>query len=495
MRVLVVLVLSLACVGTVEATKVFDDESGDGLWSTPANWDADGVPVVADAQINIDAGLTATLDYAAPDIDTLFIARVNGAGANGFGDGTLNLVGNASLFLTQDSDWSYIGQGTDKATLNVSDNASITFGGTGHLLLYWGNTECADSGGQPGAEINISDNATIVVEQSIWLWQGKSRTTITGGSLTSMSEMGLQFSTCENADNVIDVCGGELILGGDTPLDVADWVSEGKLIACGGSGTVNSSFDGGTGLTHVTGASLFASFPSPADGESDVAFDVQLQWHPAGQLASPVYDVYFGTDQNNLVLESAGQGGTTHTPLGSPIDSETTYYWRIDTRESTGGGTNTGEVWSFTTETPVAKAQLVSPTPSGALDVDNDATLVLEWIADPGADSHNVWFGECAGGLVLVSQEQVATTYNPFLDPGVDTNWATEYCWRVDAVKDGEIANTGDDWSFTTHVLVCDNPQLDISGPNGEPDCLVNFWDFAAVDWLACGADRPAACP
>jgi len=434
-----------------------------------------------------------TLDFAAPDIDTLYIARVNGAGSSEFGDGTLNLVGNASLVLTQASDWSYLGQGEAKATLNLSDDASITFGGANHVLLYWGNTSCADSGDAGEAEINISDNATMVVDNNIWLWQGKSRTNITGGSLTTTG--GLMFSDCENADNVIDVCGGELILGNSSPLDVGDLVGEGKIIACGGLGTVNSSFDGNTGLTHVTGTTVFALNPSPSDGEEVVAIDVPLQWDPPSELASPVYDGWFGTDPNGMVKESTGQAGTSHTPNGSPLDDATTYYWRIDTRESGGGGTNTGQVWSFTTATAVAKAELVSPTPSGVTDVENDATLVLEWTGDPAADSHNVWFGECADELTLVSEEQVATSYNPFLDAGVTTNWGTEYCWRVDAVKGAAVVNTGDDWTFTTHVLVCDESPLDISGPDGEPDCLVNLWDFASVDWLSCGWDRPAACP
>ena len=87
-----------------------------------------------------------------------------------------------------------------------SGDASITFGGANHVLFYWGNTSCADSGGAGEAEINISDNATMVVDNNIWLWQGKSRTNITGGSLTTTG--GLMFSDCENADNVIDVCGG-----------------------------------------------------------------------------------------------------------------------------------------------------------------------------------------------------------------------------------------------------------------------------------------------
>ena len=49
----------------------------------------------------------------------------------------------------------------------------------------------------------------------------------------------------------------------------------------------------------------------------------------------------------------------------------------------------------------------------------------------------------------------------------------------------------------STHVVVCTNqPQFDVTGPEGVPDCTVNLYDFAEFvsEWLVCGYPDPADC-
>jgi len=85
-----------------------------------------------------------------------------------------------------------------------------------------------------------------------------------------------------------------------------------------------------------------ATNPSPANGLSNVDIDDNLSWTAGAGATS--HNVYFGTTSPGTYR--GNQAGTTYEP-GTMLNS-TTYYWRID--EVNAGGTTTGAVWSFTTE-------------------------------------------------------------------------------------------------------------------------------------------------
>jgi hypothetical protein len=86
-----------------------------------------------------------------------------------------------------------------------------------------------------------------------------------------------------------------------------------------------------------------AQDPSPADTATDVDLAPTLSW-TAG-YGTDSHNVYFGTD-NPPPLVSSNQTGTTYNP--GTLESNTTYYWRIDEVNDTDYNT-TGDVWSFTT--------------------------------------------------------------------------------------------------------------------------------------------------
>ena len=102
---------------------------------------------------------------------------------------------------------------------------------------------------------------------------------------------------------------------------------------------------------YVGGGLLGASGPSPADGEDGVALQPTLTWTPG--RTNYQHDVYFGT--NLAAVAAAGLGapeyrGRLGTNADAPglLNSNTTYYWRIDEVQ---GGSNVaaGVVWRFTT--------------------------------------------------------------------------------------------------------------------------------------------------
>jgi len=100
-----------------------------------------------------------------------------------------------------------------------------------------------------------------------------------------------------------------------------------------------------------------ASEPSPADGAVNVDIDISLNW--TGHLNAVFHDVYFGIDRDAVAdsdtsdttgIYRGRQSSTIYTPH-EDIEWGRTYYWRIDEVDS-GGGTITGEVWTFTTTIP-----------------------------------------------------------------------------------------------------------------------------------------------
>ena len=97
-----------------------------------------------------------------------------------------------------------------------------------------------------------------------------------------------------------------------------------------------------------TTITLTAYDPSPADGATGVATDVQLSWTPG--LDAKLHAVYFGDDLDTVTnaVGAPPMPFTTHDP--GPLEQGKTYYWRVD--EVNPPTTTTGEIWSFTTVEP-----------------------------------------------------------------------------------------------------------------------------------------------
>jgi hypothetical protein len=84
-----------------------------------------------------------------------------------------------------------------------------------------------------------------------------------------------------------------------------------------------------------------ATGPHPPNNETGVSTTPLLSWRADPGATS--HDVYFGT--LNPPEAKGNQTDTVYTP--GPLTLSTTYYWRIDERNS--AGVTIGPVWSFTT--------------------------------------------------------------------------------------------------------------------------------------------------
>ena len=101
-------------------------------------------------------------------------------------------------------------------------------------------------------------------------------------------------------------------------------------------------------------AATAAVLVGPPDGAPLVALGTDLEWGPSPLYTPTGYDVYFGTDpnvaDNPKVVDNALV--TSYSPT---LVNDKTYYWRVDSYDSTVPTVYEGNAWSFTTApaTPV----------------------------------------------------------------------------------------------------------------------------------------------
>lgn len=103
-----------------------------------------------------------------------------------------------------------------------------------------------------------------------------------------------------------------------------------------------------------------ATNPDPGDGTINVRSNVTLSWDVGMDMANQ--DIYIGTDYGTVLNSTTPTFNTTGTswdPNGLVVNGET-YYWRIDTND-TSGELHEGPVWSFSTmpAIPISDPNLV----------------------------------------------------------------------------------------------------------------------------------------
>jgi hypothetical protein len=165
-----------------------------------------------------------------------------------------------------------------------------------------------------------------------------------------------------------------------------------------------------------------ATNPNPANGATTQSITTDLGWSNGGGATS--YDVYFGTDPTPDETEFKGnQAGTTYDP--GTLAYDTTYYWRIDAKNS--GGTTTGDVWNFRTEiqTDVFTAQAAK---SGTA-----IQVVWEDYWPAGADGYKLYRATSGGGpyTALNGDQYIGAPH--FKDSGV--SYGTTYYYFVRLFK------------------------------------------------------------
>ncbi len=133
--------------------------------------------------------------------------------------------------------------------------------------------------------------------------------------------------------------------------------------------------------------------PNPQDGRDYVVPDgLELTWQPA--MDPLLYEVYLGesfeqvsNDDRDGPTYMGQEPATSYAPT-EPLQAETTYYWRIDTTDTT-MQVHKGEVWSFTTIPDVA---ITDPNLKCWWRLEEDSPYtVLDW---SGHGNHGTIMGE-----------------------------------------------------------------------------------------------------
>ena len=89
------------------------------------------------------------------------------------------------------------------------------------------------------------------------------------------------------------------------------------------------------------------SNPSPSNGATNQTTSPILSWTCSDPDGDPVtYDIFFGTTNPPMTQVATGQSATTLSRSG--LSNSTTYYWKVNAKDSK-GATTTGTVWSLTT--------------------------------------------------------------------------------------------------------------------------------------------------
>lgn len=206
--------------------------------------------------------------------------------------------------------------------------------------------------------------------------------------------------------------------------------------------------DTGTNTTIVTACQELivppgqASAPTPGDGQTGVTPDAALQWQ-AG-IGATSHDINFGTENPPPLLVQFFEG--TFFDPDPDMAAGTTYYWRIDARNSS--GVTEGNIWQFTIMNIPGPA--TQPIPA---DSETNVTLpvFLEWTPDPAATSHDVYFGTSPDTLPFEANVQTPTH-----QPLAELLPATTYYWRVDE-RNAVGVTTGNVWNFTMEASAADD--------------------------------------
>ena len=118
-------------------------------------------------------------------------------------------------------------------------------------------------------------------------------------------------------------------------------------------------------LAIINGPPGVATVPNPSNGASNISIAADLSWVPGAGAAS--HDIYFGTSATPAFVSNITQN--TFDP--GTLSYNTTYYWRVD--EKNIYGTTAGQLWSFTTGSPVSSDAVIStaaapPVIDGSID-------------------------------------------------------------------------------------------------------------------------------
>ncbi len=119
---------------------------------------------------------------------------------------------------------------------------------------------------------------------------------------------------------------------------------------------------------------------SPSPESMNIPFNKVLSWNAPDGDDSPAYNVYMGTDKDELALVSQAQTRTAFDPLGAGLlKSDTKYYWRVDID----GFPEPGDINTFITRPASSVKSLDADlNEDSVVDVDDLSEVAEPWLQE-----------------------------------------------------------------------------------------------------------------
>ncbi|MFN4234777.1 MAG: YCF48-related protein [Bacteroidia bacterium] len=191
---------------------------------------------------------------------------------------------------------------------------------------------------------------------------------------------------------------------------------------------------------------------NPSNNATNVTLSPTLTWSSGG--GSPTgYDVYFGTN-SNPPLVSSNQSNTSYFP--GTLQPNTTYYWRIEPRNSNGVATGC-QTLSFTT----ANSYITVTYPNGGENLTGGSNVNIAWTQNQTSNYFSLYYSTNGG-----SSWNTISTYL------YNTNPNPTYSWNVPNITSSNCLIRIVD-SYNSAIADTSNAVFSITGT--PPNCAINF--------------------
>ncbi len=140
--------------------------------------------------------------------------------------------------------------------------------------------------------------------------------------------------------------------------------------------------------------------PNPSDGEVGISTDITLRWEAYDSDGDALrYDIYLGENENPALVES-NRAEKFYKP--SNLESCTTYYWKVDVKDSR-GARSYGDIWKFKTAEGVSPDINWEKTHGGSSDdIANKVRVVKDGYIVVGSVNNS---SDSGGKVILISKD------------------------------------------------------------------------------------------
>ena len=195
-------------------------------------------------------------------------------------------------------------------------------------------------------------------------------------------------------------------------------------------------------FTTIFGAPAAPTLTAPADIEGNVSITPILRWAKATGAATYRLQVSVSSVFSTTVLNDSTITDTMKV-IG-PLQSNTTYYWRVSAKNEVGTSP-----WSqarrFTTIVAAPQAPTLTSPAESAINV--QLNPALNWNPSLGATSYGLQLATTTGFASTVVNDSTITTTSRTVGP---LSLATTYYWRVKAKNDGGWSSFSGARQFST---------------------------------------------